>query len=549
MAKVYFKNILKSKKNAFLLADNRSKILLLFSLSGCGGGGAQQSSQDQNTVVVATNGLDFISPQISYGLDNSGQSGNPYWLNALIMDQVEENGYLNVVKWTNGFKFSFPQAVPSYLSVSERRGWQGVNEEVQSSAKDVFSDLNNLLNITFTEDSDPNANSVIAIMSNQQDKTTGYAYDPLDVVYPTDNYLFSDVFLSTDYLNPVKNDGKTNFDYEVMVHEIGHAIGLRHPFTSYAGDGTLLNPQEENNQWTVMSYDFNEAYFDGGYRMLDMASLVDLYGINPNFNSTSDKYTFQASSGYIILDGGGIDTISAEGQVVHCYIDLRLQAHSYVGTKSSQITAPFQLSVGNAIIENAEGGNGKDWLIGNDQNNILKGRGDDDVIYGGSGNDTIYGGLGNDTIDLTEEGSYQDVIVFEDNLKINGVDKIISFNQGSFNGDVIKFSNYSSSDLSTSIFINPVENINISQKICRVSSESINSTNGLIGELMQGNLKNLTINNESSAIIIGAKDQNLGSEQYIYELDRSDDTMTVTGIALLTGSDLSINNWTEYNII
>ena len=56
-----------------------------------------------------------------------------------------------------------------------------------------------------------------------------------------------------------------------------------------------------------MSYDFNEAYFDGGYRMLDLASLVDLYGINQIIISLQIS-TFK-QKGYIILDGGGIDTI------------------------------------------------------------------------------------------------------------------------------------------------------------------------------------------------------------------------------------------------
>ena len=45
-------------------------------------------------------------------------------------------------------------------------------------------------------------------MSNKQTTTTGYAYDPLDVLYPTDNYLFSDVFLSLDYVNPLKTGNK-----------------------------------------------------------------------------------------------------------------------------------------------------------------------------------------------------------------------------------------------------------------------------------------------------------------------------------------------------
>ena len=90
MSIVCLKNKLRNNKDYSLLSNNRLKILFLFSLTGCGGAGAQQSFQQQNKIDVPTDGLDFISPQISYGLDNSGQTGNPYWLTALIMDQVEE---------------------------------------------------------------------------------------------------------------------------------------------------------------------------------------------------------------------------------------------------------------------------------------------------------------------------------------------------------------------------------------------------------------------------------------------------------------------------
>ena len=59
------------------------------------------------------------------------------------------------------------------------------------------------------------------------------------------------------------------------------------------------------------------------------------------------------------------------------------------------------------IIENALGGDGDDFLIGNHHDNSLKGRDGDDFILGGEGNDeiqggdgtnTLHGGMGNDTV-------------------------------------------------------------------------------------------------------------------------------------------------------
>ena len=100
-----------------------------------------ENVQSDSQVVLATSGIDFVNPQISYGLNNSGQQEDPYWLTALIQTQQEENGYFNVVSSTNGFKFAFPLSPPDYLSVSEKNGWQSVNEKVKVASRNLLLNL------------------------------------------------------------------------------------------------------------------------------------------------------------------------------------------------------------------------------------------------------------------------------------------------------------------------------------------------------------------------------------------------------------------------
>jgi Ca2+-binding RTX toxin-like protein len=73
-----------------------------------------------------------------------------------------------------------------------------------------------------------------------------------------------------------------------------------------------------------------------------------------------------------------------------------------------------------AKIENASGGSGDDFLIGNELDNVLDGNNGDDFIHGVTGNDSILGGNGDDEIvggggnDTIDGGNDKDVAIYSD---------------------------------------------------------------------------------------------------------------------------------------
>ncbi|MCX5864966.1 MAG: M10 family metallopeptidase [Deltaproteobacteria bacterium] len=248
----------------------------------------------------------------------------------------------------------------------------------------------------------------------------GYAY------YPAEGEARGgDIWVNPDYSIDYQYNSWAfgSYNYLAMLHELGHALGLKHPFDAgVAADEAILPPDTESRQYTVMSYTAHPhstflevTEIDGLYSwryydiqpeapmLYDIAVMQHLYGANMAYNTGDDTYTFDPHTPFFmtIWDAGGTDTLSVSNFSKGCIIDLRAGNFSKITIESDPLplnaqpitTATYDGTDNLAIaygvtIENATGGSGDDSLIGNSANNSL---------FGGAGNDTLNGQSGIDT--------------------------------------------------------------------------------------------------------------------------------------------------------
>src|SRR5262249_16576828 len=118
-----------------------------------------------------------------------------------------------------------------------------------------------------------------------------------------------------------------SYDYLTLIHEIGHAIGLKHPFDS---PSPKLAQAYDNYSYTVMSYtarvggsDNYASFYPTSPMYFDIQAIQDLYGARPH-NNGDTTYKFSSTGHYwrTIDDSGGTDTIAVSGSA-HVKIDLR----------------------------------------------------------------------------------------------------------------------------------------------------------------------------------------------------------------------------------
>jgi Ca2+-binding RTX toxin-like protein len=387
--------------------------------------------------------------------------------------EADAQALISGSEWNHtNLTFGFPQFASQYPSsfpeADPASDFQPFSAVQQAATRLLVQLIANVSSLTFTEltgGSSPSSGAGSAdlryAMSTDDSVEAAHAYFPTNGG-PTSRGG-SSWFNTTSFNNPLKG----NYAWMGILHETGHALGLKHGHESPAVSSG--NDSVEN---TVMTY---RAYVGdgiaGGYgietfgypqtlMMLDIAALQEVYGANFAFNATDSVYSWNSSTGEMsingvgqgapgngaggeqnrvfltIWDGGGSDTYNMSNYSNGVTIDLRPGEWSITSAEQlanlRAVGGPTfaRGNIANALqhdgddrslIENAVGGSGNDRLVANEAaNHLTGGAGADTFAWAyassagpGASADTIIDLLrGTDRIDLS--GADAKVATLED---------------------------------------------------------------------------------------------------------------------------------------
>ena len=373
------------------------------------------------------------------------------------------------IHWDKNLKeisFSFNQDIPPQYNneIELTDNWQSLNSSQKDATRKIMEELNKIIEVQLVEV--PNEEGMIRlnIVNIEEEGVSGFAS------YPGAN-MGGDIFLSDEFNNRNSeydldlNQGKNGFS--TIAHELGHALGLQHPF-----DSPLIDTITDNTNHSIMSYtsindesanfiiDGSRITFESKnispnlYSLYDVSTLQAIYGANTDTATEDNIYKMNYTDYEIktIWDAGGKDKIDLSTTKGNSIIDLHggtiNSADQY---STNQIITMHQQSVnkpsvndwikaqileleesnhlytgeGNltiaqgVIIEDISTGSGDDIITDNEVNNVIStGKGDDKIYIGSGGKDYLDGGAGNDFL-------YLDILSDEINIEKNENDNYL----------------------------------------------------------------------------------------------------------------------------
>lgn len=394
---------------------------------------------------------------------------------------------LSGYEWkTKTITYAFPDSPGDYRYKPEKnRNFDEVSRKIQDAARFALdADFGNKANdgfsvegftgLTIKPGSDKNA--TIRYAESGAANPTAYAYLPNPSDRGGDIWFGPNARTSSGrgYDNAVPG----NYEFSTVLHETGHALGLKHAHERENGFPKLPN-KLDSLEISVMTYHSYAGERSGvivtekwgmpqSFMMADIAALQYMYGANYSTNSGDTVYSWKPKSGNTwvdgevaikpganrifatIWDGGGNDTYDLSAYSSNLKIDL--QPGSFSVFSKNQIVdlgaannPGKHLASGNiynallhegdarSLIENAIGGRGNDQIRGNGADNRLEGRAGNDKLMGAAGDDRLEGGAGNDRLeggignDILAGGAGKDVFVFQAGW---GMDLIEDFRKG-----------------------------------------------------------------------------------------------------------------------
>lgn len=441
------------------------------SITGCGCAACVATKAQADLGHGASHSYAAKAPQFA--------PGDPYYTEAITGDY----------KWGKQVVSYTFSATQGHFGEQGGSNYAAPNAAQQQAIREVLAEYSKITNLTFREvnSSDPDHVDMVFRQASLPDNLAGWAYSPSDE-------LGSDITFDSRYNGTATGRNAEyyglepgQFGFRMMLHEVGHAMGLVHPF-----EGSVVLPEAEDSQnATVMSYNGSDQNAPaGGYvggavatrsgpfapqtlMIYDIAAIQAIYGANHDYNAGNNTYTFTgAPAVFTLWDGNGTDTLDAMGHNGST-LDLRegLAFVSHVGETSfwNAFGANIENATGshgadvitgntlaNRIFGNmgsdlisggngndilsagkdadvVSGGSGNDWINGNNANDLVYGEDGDDLMRGGKEDDTMLGGAGNDTLygdlgnDILSGGDGADVFCFGPG---SGADAISDFQDG-----------------------------------------------------------------------------------------------------------------------
>ena len=284
----------------------------------------------------------------------------------------------------------------------------GFSELEQANSRILFDTISSFTNLKFIEVNSYAASNVAFGKCEQGMSIYGQVADFPELNDVSTGDYHGDVWLNSNLAfwpqvsdSPIVMPGPKNSAWSTLIHELGHGLGLSHPYDGNGGN------ENSHLGFSTMSYNFPETvgapeYLHAeteSYMMGDVLTLQALYGVNSSASAGSNIYFLEDYVGSLknVWDAGGTDLLDFSTPEYNLKIDLRDGHFSSLGADG---LLNFSISY-NTVIENLITGGGGDTIQGNGVgNNINSGKGDD-TIYGNGGDDVINAGAGKDLI-ITE---------------------------------------------------------------------------------------------------------------------------------------------------